>query len=54
LLTFALAMLGAIGIAVAGRTSGTVDRNRRHRLPAPDAGSVSGRSHQNISSSAAR
>jgi hypothetical protein len=54
LVTFVIAILGAIGVGLAGRASGSVDRNRRHRLPPPDPGSVSERSHQNISSSAAR
>ena len=54
LLTLLLAILGAIGMTIAGRSRESAGHRRRKALPAPDPGDVSHRSHQNISSSAAR
>ncbi len=54
LLTFLLAILGAVGMAIVGRSQGLTNQQQRKGLPAPDPGDVSHRSHQNISSSAAR
>jgi len=54
LLTFLLAIVGAVGMIIAGRSKESAAHRRRNALPAPDPGDVSHRSHQNISSSAAR
>ena len=54
LLAFVIAMLGAAGVAIAGRSSESLTHRRRASLAPPDPGSVPPRSHQNISSSAAR